>query len=110
MDLSKAFDCLPHDLLIAKLSAYGFGTKSLKLLHNYLNSRRHRVRIGSLVSEFLQILMGVPQGSVLGPMLSNIFINDLLFLVKEEICNLADDNTAYVCGKNISSVLSRLQK
>ena len=108
MDLSKAFDCLPHDLLIAKLAAYGFGTGSLKLFHNYLNGRKHRVRMGSLVSDFLEILNGVPQGSVLGPMLFNIFINDLLFLVREEICNLADDNTAYVCAENTSSVLCRL--
>ena len=108
MDLYKAFDCLPHDLLIAKLAAYGFGTKSLKLLHNYLNGRKHRVRMSSSLSDFLEFLMGVPQGSVLGPMLFNIFLNDLLFLVKEDLCNLADDNTSYVCGENISSVLNRL--
>jgi len=108
MDLSTAFDCLPHDLLIANLAAYGFEIKSLNLLCNYLSGRKHRVRVGSLVSDFLDIILGVPQGSVLGPMLFNIFINDLLFLVQEDIFNEADDNTLYVCSENISSVLSRL--
>ena len=111
MDLSKAFDCLPHDLLIAKLAAYGFGQKSLKLFMSYLSDRKHRVRIGSSVSEFLTILLGVPQGSVLGPILFNIFVNDLLFAVNEaSICNFADDNTLYVCDQDITNVLRRLKK
>jgi len=69
MDLSKAFDCLPHDLLIAKLAVYGFGIKSLNLLCNYLSGCKHRVRVGSLVSDFLEIIMGVPQSSIPGNLL-----------------------------------------
>ena len=64
MDLSKAFDCLPRELLIAKLNAYGFGDKSSKLLHSYLSKRRHFTRVGSAISSILEILLGVPQGSV----------------------------------------------
>ena len=67
MDLSKAYDCLPHDLLIAKLEAYGFDNNSLHLLYNYLTNRKQRVNIGSYFSEWLAILIGVPQGSILGP-------------------------------------------
>jgi hypothetical protein len=111
MDLSKAFDCLPHDLLIAKMAAYGFGRDALMLFSNYLKNRKHRVRIGSVFSDFLELLLGVPQGSVLGPILFNIFINDLLFAVSEtSICNFADDNTLYVCDINMDKVIQRLNK
>ena len=59
MDLSKAFDCLSHELLIAKMAAYGIGKHSLNLLLSYLRSRKQRVRIGSSLSEWLEVVLGV---------------------------------------------------
>ena len=108
-DLSKAFDCLLHDLLIAKLEAYGFGHKSLRSLYSYLNNRKHRVRICSSFSTWLESVLGVTQGSVFSPILFNIFINDPLFSVNDsDICNFADDNTLYICESSLENALRRL--
>ena len=68
MDFSKAYDCISHDLLLAKLSAYGFSKNSLLFMESYLKSRKQRVKLGSKFSKWLNILIGVPQGSILGPL------------------------------------------
>ena len=110
MDLSKAYDCIPHQLLIAKLEAYGLHKNSLNLLADYLSGRKQRTKIGSVFSEWWKIICGIPQGSILGPLLFNIFINDLFFFVlKCDICNFADDSTMYSCNKLLSKILANLR-
>ena len=74
MDLSKAYDCIPHDLLIAKLEAYGFNEKSLRLMYSCLTNRKQGVKIGSYKSSQSNVKIGIPQGSVLGPLLVYIFL------------------------------------
>ena len=110
MDLSKAYDCVNHDLIIAKLEAYGVGENSLRLIQNYLSQRQQRVKVGLSFSEWLEIILGIPQGSILGPILFNIFINDLLLFIKEtDICNFADDTTLYACGKELDTISFKLE-
>ena len=109
MDLSKAYDCIPHNLLIAKLECYGVDKASLRLLLDYLTRRKQRTKIGSSFSSWCHINTGVPQRSILGPLLFNIFINDLFFSIqKSEVCNFADDNTLFCGDKNLNLVYFNL--
>lgn len=114
MDLSKAFDCLPHNLLMHKLKSYGLSNDSLKLLNNYLSNRKQCVKIGNNLSDWDKIYKGVPQGSILGPALCNIFLNDIFyFIIKfingSSLYNYADDNTISYSGYNIEQLINILE-
>ena len=78
-DLSKAFDCIKHELLIAKLNAYGFDSPSLKFISAYLNFRKLKFKTGSPFSDYLNILFSVPQGSIAGPLFFNVYTCDMFF-------------------------------
>ena len=132
-DLSKAFDCLDNELLIAKLNAYGFSLPALKLVHDYLSNRnpvdtgrkldvyktsirlpgrllyvlctfnlrpvsteKQRTKVNRTYGSWLEIVFGVPQGSILDPLLFNMFLADLFFILNDvDIANYANDNTPY---------------
>ena len=100
MDLSKVFDSIPHNLLKAKLHAYGLGFDTVTFLFTYLKQRKQKVSVNSISSLFEIILSCVPQGSIPSPILFNIFLNDLcLWLKNSDLHNFADDNAIRWCLK-----------
>ena len=109
-DLSKAFDCIPHDLLIAKLSAYGLSSDSLCYTYSYLKDRKQCIQINNKQSEFDTVISGVPQGSIFGQILLNIFFNDFFFFIpKASVHNFADDNTLCSFAKTLRGLVTILQ-
>ena len=109
-DLSKAFDCIKHDLLIAKLAAYGFDLHSLSFVFSYLNERKQRTKIHNSYSPYSNIACRVLQGSILGPLLFNINTCDMFFEKYEyDIASYADDNTPHTYDSDLCTVLSKLK-
>ena len=109
IDLSKTFDCLPHDLLSTKLEAYGLERNALKLIMSYLSGRKQCVKNGGYLSQLKLILSGVPQGLILGPILFNIFINDIFLTSGSDLPNFADDNTVTAVAETIQALINSLE-
>ena len=95
-DLSKAFDCILQELLIAKLAAYGFDCNSLQMLQSYLSNRTQRTGTNDTCSKYCEILFGVSQGTILGPLLFNIYICDMFYDINDcDIASYAGHYTSY---------------
>ena len=110
MDLYNAFDYIPHDLIIAKLAAYGFERETLRLIYSYLKGRKQCVKINNTYSDYNEIISGVPQGSILGPVFFNLSIKDIFFFIeKASMHNFSDDNTLSAWGETVSKLIDTLE-
>ena len=108
-DLSKDFDCIRHDLIIGKLEAYRLQTEALNLVYDYLSNRKQRGKINETFSCWKNIEDGIPQGSILGPLLFNIYLYDPFYFLEDlDIASNADDTTISV-KENKQSVISTLE-
>ena len=107
MDLSNAFDTINHDLVLKKLKSYGFSFNALNLMHSYLKNRKQKVQINNKLSLERNVITWVPQESIDGPLLFNLFINDLVsFIQYSVLSDYADDNNLFVVGKNKEDIKS----
>ena len=118
IDLSKAFDIVHHDLMIAKLGAYFFSQDALQYMRSYLINRKQGVQLNSNFTTWENIIAAFPQGSILGSLLFNIFINDLfnifindlfLFVSNSYLSNYVGDNTLYAFDYNLEEIKNTLR-
>ena len=109
MDLSKALNKINYDLLLVQLHAHGFTNKSLRLTKIYFENRWQRTEVNSSFSKLFELLLGVPQRSLLGP-LFNIYLNDLFYLTEcNNVCNYADATTFHACDLDLKDLITILE-
>ena len=102
-DLSKSFDCIPHGLPIAKLNVLGFDKKSLFFISACLNKQKQKPNSGSVFSDFLNVLFGVPQGLILGPIFIYYIYSRFIFINNDiAFVSYVHDTTPYISGQNFS--------
>ena len=110
LDLSRAFESLPHDLLLGKLRAYELSDKACALIASYLADMWQQVRLGAHCSEWSEVIKGVPQGYIIGHLLFNIFINGILLIPsKSSLHNYAEDNTLSYAHTDPDILIHNLQ-
>ena len=110
MDLSKALDCVSFDLLLVKLAAYGVDENLLCYIYSYLLNRKQGVRINNINSNFVNVISGIPHGSIVGPNLFNCFFNDFLNVIETDNAHsFADDNTLKAFANNIKNLIHLLE-
>ena len=110
MDLSKAFDCLPHCFTICKLHSYGVSIEALTLIASYLRDRKQWIKLGSSMSEWTELFKGVPQGSILCRLIFNVFLSDIFYFISNgDLYNYADNYCISVSHKDISVVSAQLE-
>ena len=108
LDLKKAFDTVSHNILVNKLRNYDISKHCVEWFKSYLSGRTHVTCVNSVTSEPSRCTCGIPQGSILGPLLFIIYINDLPSFVKNvEVCMYVDDTVLYTSSKQISTLVKR---
>ena len=108
--LSKAFNAIRYDLLLAKLHACGFANKSMRLIKSYLTNRWQRLKVNKSSSSWFELILGVAHGSVLGPLIFNIYLNGLFYLtICTDVCSYSDDTIFHACNSALKDLITRLE-
>lgn len=109
LDLRKAFDTINHVVLINKLFYYGINDSDLNLIKSYLHDRISMTNCNNQLSSSLKVTTGIPQGSILGPLLFNLYVNDIFSAIKEECILFADDSSVIITANTELELYAKLQ-